>query len=103
MKLYEKMEKTENIGWCKPVVSDDGAAAVAEQEGRAVAVRISGVDYTGGAIPAALERAARRVNPDYDMYHGYDDLHIYLDGDTHETGCACCPWRDECDAMDTDD
>lgn len=101
MKKYEKMGTNENLGWCKPYLGD--GVAVAVMEGSAVAVRVDGRDYlTAKTVPAALERLARRINPDFASYDAYDSLHVALDGDLRECGCGSCPWRDDCDAMEVD-
>lgn len=101
MKYYEKMQSDENLGWCKPILGS--ATAIAINNGNVVMVRVAEKDFEGDDIPSGLELAARRANPDYDCYKGYDNLHIYLDGDTWEGGCSECPWRDECEAMINDE
>lgn len=110
MKCYEKMTYGENLGWCKPYMSDDDRIAVALMEGEIITVQIDGRDIewdedrktTWRYSAELLHRLARSINPDYDDYNGYDDTEIILDA-LHERGCSDCPWRDECDAMDCEE
>ena len=112
MKTYEKMSYGENMSWCKPYISEDERYALAINEGEIITIQIDGRDIDwddkepiyGGyrCSKALLQRLARFVNPDYDMYKGYTDTYIILDA-LEERGCAECPWRDECDAMIEED
>ena len=87
MKLYEKMRPGENLSWCKPLVSDDEKTAIIQNEGEIISAMIDGklLDIPNDEVAKEIEK--------YDI--DIDDL--------HETGCANCPFRDECDAMDVDE
>ena len=96
MTIRELMrENGENLGWCKPYVSDDGQVA---------GMILNGENINADNLDKAdlLERFARAVNPDYDDYEGWNNLHISLEGNVRECGCANCPWFGICDAMDGD-
>lgn len=89
-------DSSENMGWCKPYISDRVAFTVAGD--KIEALRIDGED-----VPATednLFRAAVIVNPDAGSYRGWSIAHILTDGDVTETSCASCPWFDICEAMD---
>lgn len=110
MKNYEKMNYGENLGWCKPYISEDERYALTISEGK-----ISGIQIDGKLVEMderepehfryskdLLHRLARSVNPKYDLYKGYTDTYIILDA-LEERGCYECPWRDECVAMIEED
>lgn len=100
MTMRELMQEIgENLGWCKPYVSDDEKFAIAVNEGRVSGMILNGEDCEIDK-PTLLKRFAQSVNPDYDDYDGWGDLHIALEGDIRERGCAECPWFSICDAMD---
>lgn len=103
MTIRELMkENRENLGWCKPYTSDDGTVTLAIANGELVGAVIDGEDIKASALDKInLTALAKRVNPDYDDYDGYDDLHIIRDA-MHTKCCADCPWFDICDAMDVD-
>ena len=108
MKYYENMNYGENLGWCKPYISEDERYALALNSGKIITVRVGGRDllwddedpiYGSPQFSSGLlRRLAQTINPDYDEYDGHTDTHIILDA-MQERGCAACPWRDECDAM----
>lgn len=105
MTIRERMQNNgENLGWCKPYVSDDGKNALAVNEGEVAGMILNGEDIKADKLDKGdlLERFARAVNPDYDDYDGWDNLHIALEGNVRECGCANCPWFGICDAMDGD-
>ena len=54
--------------------------------------------YNGTLTDEVLEQFAREVNPDYDLYTGWSDLHVALEA-MHPVGCASCPWCEDCEAM----
>lgn len=100
------MNSGENLGWCKPYVSDDESCCVIVNNGKIASCTINGEDV-GYILPntdvdAIAHRLAVAVNPDYADYDGWDDLHIAIDAMT-EVGCSECPFRDDCDAMWEDD
>lgn len=98
---YMLEHEDENFSWCKPYVSDDGEYAIVMYSGTPEDIRTPSGDahrYNGTLNERTLQEFARAVNPDYDQYHDWTDEHIALDA-MHETGCAYCPWRDECEAM----
>lgn len=110
MKNYERMSHGENLDWCRPYISDDERIAVAVNEGEIINIQVDGRDiewdekrkFSFGYSENLLHRLAQEINPNYDLYKGYTDTHIILDT-LEERGCAECPWRDECDAMLTDE
>lgn len=105
MTIRELMQENgENLSWCRPYVSDDGAYALALNEGEIAGMILNGEDIEAGKLDSAelLRRFAKAVNPDYGDYDGWDDLHIALEGKIRERGCAECPWFDVCDAMSGD-
>lgn len=50
------------------------------------------------AIEESLRIVAKTINPEYDSYSGWSDLHIALEA-MHEDGCAHCPFKDDCECM----
>lgn len=97
-------ENGENLGWCKPYVSADGKYVLAVNEVEVAGMIFNGEDIKADKLgdPDLLRQFAKAVNPDYDDYDGWGDLHIALEGDIRECGCADCPWFSICDAMDGD-
>ena len=91
----EMIENGENLGWCKPYVSERVKFVL---YGDIVAMEIDGIDFLV-ITEEDVKRAARIVNEYYDDYSGWDATHILLEGDVKEVGCAECPWFDVCDAM----
>ena len=100
---YMRENPDENLTWCCPYVTDDGRYAVAVNEGEIIeAVTPEGHLPEGHLSPLTaqeIEALARAVNPDYDLYEGWDDTYITLQA-MHKTGCADCPFFERCDAMD---
>lgn len=92
----------ENLGWCRPYVSDNGKYAIAVNEGKIAGMILNGEDINPDKLdaPDIINKFAKAVNPDYGIYSGWGDLHIALDGDVRECGCRNCPWFGICDAMD---
>lgn len=103
MTIRELMrENRENIGWCKPYVSEDETVTLAIANNEIVGAVINGVDIKASALDQIdLASLAKHVNPDYEDYDGYSDLHIIRDA-MHTCCCADCPWFNICDAMDGD-
>ena len=97
MKQYEKMAYGENLGWCKPLSFLGGKVVIAVNEGSIVGAEIDGHDAPINA--AGIRAIAELVNPDA-VCNGSDDTRIILDADCRELGCASCPWRDDCEAME---
>ena len=100
-------EHDENLSWCRPYVGK--RVSVAVNEGRICSMTIDGQEIHPGALdpirgyvytPEQVERAARAANEAYDLYKGWDDLHILLEGEVSERPCHECPWFEQCDAMD---
>ena len=56
------------------------------------------INWTIKKTPTDVEHFARAVNPDYDLYSGYDDAYIAIIA-MQECGCAACPFCADCDAM----
>lgn len=102
MKLKDYMEQHpgENLSWCKPYTDEDGNALIM-YEGEAIAYQINGQKHLKGGSCFDLEQFAREINPYHDDYKGYTDEHIALEM-LRECGCASCPFRDECEAMNED-
>lgn len=101
MTYRERMIKNGgNLSWCVPyrVTTKGGdVIIIAENEGNIVGCQINGRDVDG----MTWERIARMVNPDYDLYSGWEDRHIaHDDVPWEELECRSCPWFDVCDAMD---
>lgn len=110
MKVYEEMGYGDNLGICKPYSSADGRFEVSLYCDEIIKIRIDGKDvpydedrqYTQGYSKALVNTVARIINPDYVYYDDLDDTddtEIILDA-LVECGCADCPWRDDCDAME---
>lgn len=105
MTIREQMiENGQNLGWCKPYVSNDGKYAIAINEGEIAGMILNGEDIGPDKLDSTdiLRKFAQTVNPDYSNYSGWGDLHIALEGSIAECGCAGCPWFGICDAMDGD-
>lgn len=109
MTIRELMQENgENLSWCRPYVSDDGAYAISVTEGEVSGMRLNGDDSVSASLAEPgrrselLKQFAKAVNPDYGDYDGWDDLHIALEGKIRERGCAECPWFDVCDAVSGD-
>ena len=89
-----------NFDWCKPY-SDGNNRYLIIYDGIANAIYTPDTTahrYDGYSFDEALEVLAREVNPYYDLHIGYTDKEIALMA-MHETGCASCPFRHECEAM----
>lgn len=98
--LAEEDEGT-NLGWCKPYVSADGNHVLILHDGEVESIfspTVRAYRWNGSLTEEVMAAFAREVNPNYDEYQGWTDLHIALES-MRETGCWHCPWRDNCDAM----
>lgn len=109
-KVYDFMSTSENMSWCKPLSFLWGKVVVAMNECEIAGCQVNGEDrdeYTTYGKRENTEYAwkalAQLCNPDYAEYRGYSDFKILMDSDYEELGCADCPWRDECDAMDDEE
>lgn len=101
MKFYENMEYGENLEWCRPISCKEGKVISTQNEGRIVSLRIDGEDVD--ATSENITRAARIVSANYDEEsEDYNDVEIIVNNGA-EIGCAACPWRDVCEAMDIDE
>lgn len=100
IKLYETMETGENLSWCRPYISRDGSCAMVINEGKIINIMINGKDFVNPSREQLAALAARLnpddADPDAD---GEELIEILLD-DMREVGCADCPYRDECEAME---
>lgn len=94
-------ESNENLGWCRPESYLDGRVILAINEGTVAGIVIDGAEQT--TTPENIRRVAKMVNDNYDLYEGWDDVHIIQDVDHEELPCRLCPWFDDCDAMDEED
>jgi hypothetical protein len=107
------MNPGENLGWCKPYVSDRVKFVI--NEGRVLDLMIDGEHYDGpepdfitgkpGPTEGIRKAAQIMMGDDYSDYEGYTDeemfwiaFHDYYN--LKETGCTQCPFFAECDAMD---
>lgn len=107
MKLYEKMRNGENLSWCRPYVSPDGLIWVIYKEGEVDVITevIKSPYYVHDfVLPniAIIRGFARKYNAMFDdLFYNYNytpkDILI---GALDEKGCADCPFRDECEAME---
>ena len=98
---YMKTHENENLGWCKPYVDNSGNYFAIMYEGNMEWISMPDTEalrYDGSLTNEVLEAFARSVNPDYDVYSGWTDVHIALDA-MREIGCSECPFRCDCDAM----
>lgn len=99
---YMRDNPDENLDWCKPYVSDDGRYAIAINEGEIIeAITPEGHLPVGHLSPLTedeIEKLAREIDPEYELYSGWTDTEIILNK-LHETGCASCPFFGKCDAM----
>lgn len=103
MKYLEYMESHdgENFSWCKPYTDGNEERFLIMYDGIANSIDTpDGVFYRfdGSDFDTALEALARNVNPDYDLFIGYNDQQLALIK-MHEVGCSKCPFRYECDTM----
>jgi hypothetical protein len=108
--------RDENIGWCSPLRFLGGRVIISLNGGVVNSILLDGEDVTDDRpadlkrayydredsyySPAVLERIARLVNPDYDLYKGRTPTEILLDAPMDELACRDCPWFDTCAAMD---
>ena len=82
MKLYEKMNYGENLGWCIPYFSEDGTKGFTKNGDDIRVFGDIGVksgDYSANEVEELIDK-----------------------NDLREGGCSECPFRDECDAMDNE-
>lgn len=97
MKYRELMrESNENQYWCKPMISDHVKFTV--MQGSISALIIDGEEVP--ATPENIKKAAKIVNPYYDIYVGWSDTYIASMGDVKEAACRECPWFGLCEVMD---
>lgn len=94
-------ENNDNLDWCRPESYLDDRVILAINEGTVVGINIDGADEA--ITPDAIRRVARMVNEDYDLYKGWDDVHIIQCAAHEELPCHRCPWFEDCDAMDEED
>ena len=110
--IRKKMiENGQNLSWCKPLKHKSEAVYLIVNEGIIDSIIDNGEETVRTSIigkksdPAMDEKIkelAKRLNPEYDEYEGWDDTHILLNSDFEELGCRDCPWFNSCDAMDGD-
>lgn len=94
-------DREENLDWCRPESYLDSRVILAINEGTVVGINIDGADEA--ITPDAIRRVAKMVNNNYDLYKGWDDVHIIQESAHEELPCRLCPWFDDCDAMDEED
>lgn len=99
---YMDNHEDENLSWCRPYTDKSGDHSMVICDGEILCITApdyEGWRYDGTLTDGMLERFAREVNPDYDLFGaGWTDMDKALNA-MHEVGCAHCPWRDECEAM----
>ena len=107
MKWLEYMEAhpDEHLSFCSVYVSDisDGYALIV-YDGTLEGITTPDGVYSrseGTLTDEVVEQFARTVNFDYDLYVGYTDFQIAIFA-MHEVGCASCPYKDGCEAMQDD-
>lgn len=86
-----------NNDFCAPYSFLNGRVIMAIMYER----EIAGISIDGEPSMPTLENikaAAKLVNPDYDLYKGWSDVHIILDADYDILDCRECPWKEFCDA-----
>lgn len=88
--------------WCVPFSDDSEERFLIIHDGLASMIESPEVTSVRGELlcdfDSDLGAFAQAVNPDYDAYSGYTDQQIAMMA-MHETGCAACPFRHECEAM----
>lgn len=103
---YYEYNNTENTQWCMPFCGDNRQIGNFKHdfdflilfEGKAHSLYIDGKAIHDPSEDD-LKDFAKAINPDYDLYDGWDDLHIALDV-MRECGCSQCPFFGECSEMD---
>ena len=98
---YMVEHNTENFSWCKPYVDTTGNYAIVMHDGIPESAVINGVTYyryNGELTDEIITEIAKAVNPDYDLYSGYNNYQIAIMA-MQETGCAHCPFFEDCSAM----
>ena len=107
MKYRDYMkDRDENLSWCKPYIGKRVSFSLWENHIDNVMIdgkEINPEGYKGGMsyyTSEQVEKVARVANKDYDLYKGWDDLHILLEGEVSEGPCYSCPCFKWCCAMD---
>ena len=98
---YMQDHENENLSWCKPYSDDSGEYMLVMHDGEVHSIlspTCEAFRYDGTLTDELMERFAREVNHDYDLYSGWSDIHIALEA-MHEVGCVSCHWRDDCEVM----
>ena len=98
---YMREHETEGMSWCTPYQDETGDYTILVHDGEPSAIMTPSrmvYRYDGTLTGETLEQFARAVNPDYDAYSNWDDLHIALNA-LHPIACSACPWFDDCAAM----
>ena len=99
---YFENHETENFSWCKPYTDKTGEYMLVIHDGELSSIAspdIIAYRYDGSLTDEIIKQFAMAINPNYDLYSEWTDLHIALDS-MHEIGCSHCPFKDECDAME---
>lgn len=100
---YMKDHESENLGWCKPYIDNSGKYCLVIEEGEVVYIKTPDIETFYGSAELkdknVLKEFVMAVNPDYDLYHGWSDIHIAIEAMT-EIGCWNCPVKNICDAME---
>ena len=92
------LTKDEHLEDCIPYAAANGRLAFTVLNGAVESLQLDGAELP--ATPQNLKLAAQLANPDYDLYSGWGDTHILLEGDLTELPCRSCPWFDVCSLMD---
>lgn len=110
---YFNAHTSENLSWCKTMVTSDGGVVVTMVE-----CEISDIIVDDAALApqkrlglikrfsdAQLRAVARLLDEDADerMEHRWSATELICGSDAlHEIGCANCPYYGECEAMDAE-
>ena len=101
---YFQQHEEENISCCRPFTDDSETYYLIQYDGEIESAKTPDGTYHRSPVygqrldGSVIESIARAVNEQYDNYSGWTDEHIALEA-MHEIGCAHCPFRDECEAM----
>lgn len=96
----------ENLSWCRPYASENERVKLSYNEVRIQSLMIDGVEiedfdpmsYDQESVWERICKASLGVET-LPLYSGYSWSEIAMRDGLIECGCASCPWRTICDAM----
>lgn len=96
------------VSWCSAYKIGDHVVAAVINGCEVAAVMIDNYEIvpngqsTGGMhyTTGQLDYIAKLANRSYDLYKGYDPVHILLEAAKDQIPCRECPWFEVCYAMD---